>query len=166
MHGIKQTIRRLAIAAALGATVATGAAGTARAVGWSPATIVETSPVGRVAEAGEASTYLYEGRTRVNLPEDVVAEINAWSAAYLERLDEWSAEDGHGRDEFYGGMEEGFAYGVQTVMGRLGYLDEFSAEASDMEPGSTLADVPEGWDEANAGRTFLQWEDAAFGRID
>ena len=150
MHGIKDTIRRIAIATALGAAVATGAAGAARADGtWTPATIVGTSP---------------SGRTRVRLPEDVVAEINAWAEGYTEALAEWGAEDGPELDAYYGGLEEGFSYATQTLLARLGYLDPCyrDGDSTDpIDPDATLMDAPGGWDR----ETFLKYEDASFGSI-
>lgn len=171
MHSITKTIKRLAIAAATGAAITAGAAGIASAEGWAPATIVEASPVGRVEAAGEATTYLYGGRTRVDLPEDVVAELNAWADGYCERLEEWAAEDGEGSAAYYGGMEEGFNYATQTIMARLGYLDGYYRQEDEytgrwFEADATLADVPEGWDETHLGETFLAWDTASFGSLD
>lgn len=169
MHSISRTIKRLAIAAATGAAIAGGAAGIAVAEGWAPATIVETSPVGRMAEPGEATTYLYGGRTRVQLPEDVLAEINAWADGYSERIQEWAEEDGEDFAAYYGGMEEGYCYALQTVMARLGYLDSYyrGGECTEwFEADATLADVPEGWGSTYLGETFAAWDTASFGSLD
>lgn len=169
MHSITKTIKRLAIAAATGAAITAGAAGIAVAEGWAPATIVETSPVGRVEAAGETDTYVYGGRTRVDLPEDVIAEIDAWADAYSERLSEWAAEDGDEFAAYYGGVEEGFNYALQTVMARLGYLDGYYRQDDGGEwfdSDATLADVPEGWDSTYLGETFGAWDTASFGSID
>lgn len=169
MHNITTTIKRLAIAAATGAAIATGATGVAIAQGWAPATIVETSPAGRMAEASEATTYLYGGRTRVDLPEDVVAEINAWSDGYLENVEKWAEEDGEDFAAYYGGMEEGYTYAIQTILARLGYLDGYYRDddsAAFADPDATLRDVPEGWDETRLGETFVAWDEASFGTLD
>lgn len=163
---ITRTIRRMALAAALGATVATGISGIARADGtWAPASIVETSPAGRMATPSVAETYLYAGRTRVTLPDDVIAEINAWAQGYTESVEAWSAEDGPEADAYYGGLEEGFNYATQTLLSRLGYLDGHYRDGDSTvlaDPDATLRDAPDGWD----SDTFIHWEDASFGSVD
>lgn len=162
---ISKTIKRMMTAAAIGATIATGATGIAHAGDWKPATIVETSPAGRMSAPSQATTYLCEGRTRVTLPDDVIAEINAWADAYSERLADWESEDGEDFAAYYGGLEEGFSYATQTILARLGYLDAFYRDGDSTvlaDPDATLLDAPDTWD----SETFFAYETASFGTID
>lgn len=124
-----------------------------------PAAIVQTSPVGRMETAGEVSSYLYNGRTRINLPQDVLTELNEWSTAYTARLEEWNAEDGADFDAYYGGLQEGYNYAYSMILSRLGYIDAWEAD-------ETLQNVPDGWDQSEEGQEFFAWENAGFGAID
>lgn len=167
MH-ISKTIKRMMTAAAIGATIASGAAGVARADGtWYPPEVVAVSPVGRVTDPGEVSSYVANGRTRVTLPDDVVSELNTWYRSYLDTLTEWGEEEPD-MDAYYGGFEEGLSYGVTTVLSRLGYLSPYYRDGDNalpLDPDATLRDVPEDWYGTRDGETFALYEDGDFGAL-
>lgn len=149
MKNVKSTIKGMVVATLMAIVIGGGLAIA------DPAAIVETSPAGRMEEPGEVSSYLYGSRTRVNLPEDILAELNEWAQAYTTRLEEWNAEDGEAFDAYYGGLEEGFSYAYSMILARLGYIDGTATS-------ETLQNMPEEWEGA---QEFFAWERAGFGDL-
>ena len=140
--------------------------------GWAPLTIQEEG-WGRMAKPTEATTYVYNGRTRVNLPEDVFTEINGWAEEYNQLLNEWQKQEPDAK--YYGALQEGFLYCYQTLMSRLGYIDGFYAEGAGLVRGDdqsllwmghTLENDGAALQSAGLDRLWDQYETGSFGAID
>lgn len=142
---------------------------------WSPFRFIEWSSQEAVEEPAEATTYVARGRTRVNLPEEVLGDLNVWADAVAAQQLEWHYEDqeaGLDNGMYYGGWEEGYNYAFQTIMARLGYLDGYYRDATGIDcrnewasSNATLETAEEAMDEAGVLDTFYLWEDASFGRL-
>lgn len=173
-----KTVRYAVLAAvfALMSAACLATAVTASADEWAgPHRFIQVSAQSAVETPGEATTYVARGRTRVNLPEEVLSDLNAWAEAVAAQQMEWYHEDqdaGLDNGQYYGGWEEGYAYCFQTLMARLGYLDGYYQDMAGIDchnewasSNATLETAEEAMDEADVLDLFYLWEDASFGML-
>lgn len=136
-----------------------------------PTTIVEESPNAPIFRVEDkAETYTAYGREYVVLPESIIKDINNWYNAYMDKMVDWNAEDGDEWNLYYGGIEEGINYAMNSIMERLGYYGGYTCELEGIESGimewSNEATIYNHELESDmALQDYIEWQDATFGIV-